>query len=189
MANPWRYHHFTTSNFKAHPRDWQTRISQTDAIRTFGHSPFISVIYDHPFPFIKSHLWGKLNEGPGHSLDSKKLLVEKHIWLREEQAIHRPHLWPVFSEKTVQKWEKLPSRELTYPTEREKENHLQNANFGDMLVYYSLLEGTVSWCPSPIVCQEFWWFFKCGGGSHWNIWKTSYPNDYKRDWPKGYFLN
>ena len=35
---------------------------------------------------------------------------------------------------------RLPSRELTYPTEREKENHLQNAIFGG---YVSSLEGMV----------------------------------------------
>ena len=36
------------------------------------------------------------------------------------------------------KWELLPSRELTYPTKREKEKHLQNAILGG---YVNSLEG------------------------------------------------
>ena len=51
-------------------------------------------------------------------------------------------------EKTLVLWEVyrefyrgLPSRELTYPTKREKENHLQNAIF---LGYVSSLEGNRS---------------------------------------------
>ena len=36
-------------------------------------------------------------------------------------------------------FQEIPSRELTYPTKREKENHLQNAIFGG---YVSFLEGT-----------------------------------------------
>ena len=36
----------------------------------------------------------------------------------------------------------VPSRELTYPTEREKENHLQNAILGG---YVSSLEGIRNW--------------------------------------------
>ena len=31
-------------------------------------------------------------------------------------------------------FKQIPSRELTYPTKREKENHLQSACYGDTLV-------------------------------------------------------
>ena len=46
------------------------------------------------------------------------------------------------------------SRELTYPTKREKENHLQNAILGG---YLSFLEGTTQWygdCNQPLPSQS-----------------------------------
>ena len=54
----------------------------------------------------------------------------------------------------------LPSRGLTYPTKREKENHLQNAIFGG---YVNFLEGTISvlGTAQPLsipVNSSNWWF-------------------------------
>jgi len=59
-----------------------------------------------------------------------------------------------FQKKNGPKWEKLPSREWIHipPNGKFGKSSTQNANFGG---YVSFLEGTVSSCPSPIVCQEF----------------------------------